>query len=208
MTCGIRSYMEKTITSIYKEEKRKGDRMTGQQRGLTQDELYREILEYLEINNICTLALAYNGVPRAIPVEYRNDGANLYVISEGRSHQLYQAGEKGKVVEWKKMFIEKNPRCSVGLISPYFGYKSTRGLRMWGRAQVFHKGEKEWVKGCELLHVKRQLEDFNQTAIPDFLIVTKIVPEMMQYFNLVKGIKRALWVAQGVDPDEWNCPWE
>ena len=101
--------MEKTITSIYKEEKRKGDRMTGQQRGLTQDELYKEILEYLEINNICTLALAYNGVPRAIPVEYRNDGANLYVISEGRSHQLYHAGAKGKVVEWKKMFIEKNP---------------------------------------------------------------------------------------------------
>ncbi len=30
----------------------------------------------------------------------------------------------------------------------------------------------------------------------------------MQYFNLVKGIKRALWVAPGVDPDEWNCPWE
>jgi len=182
--------------------------MTVQPESLTQDELYNEILEYLEINNICTLALAYNGIPRAIPVEYRNDGADLYVVSEGRSHQVYQAGEKEKVVEWKKMFVERNSRCSVGLISPYFGYKSTRGLRMWGRAQIFHKGETEWEKGCKLLHVKRQLEDFNQTEIPDFLIVTKVVPEMMQYFNLAKGIKRALWVAPGVDPDEWNCPWE
>src|SRR5512137_1402209 len=95
---------------------------------LTQEELYREIVEYLEINNICTLAFAYNNVPRATPVEYRNDGATLYVVSEGLSYQFYQKGEKGRVVEWKKMFIERNPRCSVGIISPYFGYKSTRGL--------------------------------------------------------------------------------
>jgi hypothetical protein len=96
----------------------------------------------------------------------------------------------------------------VGLISPYFGYKSTRGLRIWGRAQVFHKGDKEWEKGCALLKVERNLPDFNQTAIPDFLIILKIVPEMMQYFNMVKGIKRALWIAPGVNPDAWNCPWE
>jgi hypothetical protein len=175
---------------------------------LTQEELYREIVEYLEINNICTLALAYNNVPRAIPVEYRNDGATLYVVSEGMSHTFYHAGEKNKVIEWKKMFIERNTRCSVGLISPYFGYKSTRGLRMWGNAQVFHKGDEEWQRGCDLLHVERQLADFGQTAIPDFLIVTRIVPEMMQYFNMVKGIKRALWTAPGVNPDSWNCPWE
>jgi hypothetical protein len=175
---------------------------------LTQDELYREMVEYLEINNICTLAFAHNNVPRATPVEYRNDGATLYVVSEGRSYEFYQKGEKGKVVEWKKMFIERNPRCCVGIISPYFGYKSTRGLRIWGNAQVFHKGDTEWKKGCDLLHVERQLADFNQTQIPDFLIVTRIVPEMMQYFNMVKGIKRALWVAPGVDPVSWNCPWE
>jgi len=175
---------------------------------LTQEQLYNEIVEYLEMNNICTLAFAYNNVPRATPVEYRNEGADIYVVSEGMSHQMYAAGQKNKVVEWKKMFVERNPLCSVGLISPYFGFKSTRGLRLWGRAQVFHKGDAEWDKGCELLHVARSLPDFNQTEIPDFLIVTKIVPEMMQYFNLPKGIKRARWLAPGANPDSWNCPWE
>jgi hypothetical protein len=175
---------------------------------LTPEELYREIVEYLEINNICTLAFAWNNVPRATPVEYRNDAATLYVVSEGMSHTFYNRGEKHKVIEWKKMFIERNPRCSVGIISPYFGYKSTRGLRMWGNAQVFHKGDAEWKRGCDLLHVERQLADFGQTEIPDFLIVTKIVPEMIQYFNMVKGIKRAMWTAPGVNPDAWNCPWE
>ena len=182
--------------------------MTAMKEKLTQEQLYDEIVEYLEINNICTLAFAYNNVPRATPVEYRNEGTTLYVVSEGMSHQFYEAGQKNKVVEWKKMFIERNPRCSVGLISPYFGYKSTRGLRIWGRAQVFHKGDKEWEKGCKLLKVERNLPDFNQTEIPDFLIILKIVPEMMQYFNMVKGIKRALWIAPGVNPDAWNCPWE
>jgi len=175
---------------------------------LSQEELLREIVEYLEINNICTLAFAWNNVPRATPVEYRNDGATLYVVSEGMSHTFYNQGEKNKVIEWKKMFIERNPRCSVGIISPYFGYKSTRGLRMWGTAQVFHKGDEEWKRGCDLLHVERQLADFGQTVIPDFLIVTKIVPEMIQYFNMVKAIKRALWTAPGVNPDTWNCPWD
>lgn len=175
---------------------------------LCQEELYREIIEYLEINNICTIAFAYNNVPRATPCEYRNDGAAIYVVSEGRSHQLYESGKKEKVIEWKKMFIERNPRCSVGIISPYFGYKSTRGLRIWGNAKVFHRGDKEWARGIELLKVERSLPDFNQTEVPDFMIITKIEPEMMQYFNMVKGIKRALWVAPGVNPDSWNCPWE
>jgi nitroimidazol reductase NimA-like FMN-containing flavoprotein (pyridoxamine 5'-phosphate oxidase superfamily) len=66
---------------------------------LTQEELYREIVEYREMNNICTLAFAYHDVPRPTPVEYRNDGATLYVESEGLSHQHYQTGEKAKVVE-------------------------------------------------------------------------------------------------------------
>ena len=175
---------------------------------LTQEQLYAEIVEYLDMNNICTLAFAYNNVPRATPVEYRNDGATIYVVSEGRSHQVYEAGHKDKVIEWKKMFIERNSLCCVGLISPYFGYTSTRGLRIWGRAQVFHKGTAEWDKGCELLHVARNLADFNQTEIPDFLIITKVVPEMMQYFNIPKGIKRAQWLAPGTNPDSWNCPWE
>jgi hypothetical protein len=184
------------------------EKKAGAKKTLSQEELLREIVEYLEINNICTLAFAWNNVPRATPVEYRNDGSTLYVVSEGMSHTFYNHGEKQKVIEWKKMFIERNPLCSVGIISPYFGYKSTRGLRMWGTAQIFHKGDAEWTRGIELLHVERQLADFGQTEIPDFLIVTKIVPEMIQYFNMVKGIKRALWTAPGVNPDAWNCPWE
>lgn len=182
--------------------------MTHAAKELGREELYDEILEYLESNNICTLAFAHNNVPRAAPVEYRNEGANLYVVSEGLSYDAYEASNKQKVVEWKKMFITRNPRVSVGLISPYFGYESTRGLRMWGTAQVFHKGDPEWDKGIKLLKVERNLPDFGQTEVPDFLIITKIVPEMMQYFNTVKGIKRALWTAPGVNSDDWNCPWE
>ena len=118
---------------------------------LTQEELYKEIVEYLDINNTCTLALAYNDVPRAIPVEYANDGVELYVVSEGMSKSFYESGKKEKVLEWKRMFIDRNPKCSVGLISPYFGYESTRGLRMWGEAQIFQKGDTEWDKGIKLL---------------------------------------------------------
>jgi len=77
---------------------------------------------------------------------------------------------------------------------------------MWFRAQIFHKGDTEGEKGCELLRVKRQLEDFNQTALPDFLMVAKTVPEIMQYFNLVQGIRRSLWVDPGVDHNEWHAP--
>jgi len=106
------------------------------------------------------------------------------------------------------MFLERNPRCCVGIISPYFEINSSRGLQIWGKAQVFRKGDKEWEQGCELLKIKRNLADFGHTDIPDFLVVTRVVPEMMQYFNMVKGIKRAQWVAPGVNPDTWNYPWE
>ena len=106
INCGVSSYHATTKTIYSKEENRKGDLLMLQPMNLSQDELYKEILEYLEINNICTIALAYNGIPRAIPVEYRNDGADLYVVSEGRSHQVYQAGEKEKVIELKKCLYE------------------------------------------------------------------------------------------------------
>lgn len=182
--------------------------MAGSIAQLSQEELNREIVEYLDMNNICTLALAYHDVPRAIPVEYANDGTDLYVVSEGMSKSFYESGRKEKVLEWKKMFIDRNPRCSVGLISPYFGYESTRGLRMWGTVQIFHKGDAEWDKGIKLLKVERNLPDFGQSEVPDFLMITKFVPEMAQYNNMVKGIKRATWTAPGVNPDTWNCPWE
>jgi hypothetical protein len=175
---------------------------------LTQEGLYNEIVEYITSNNVCTLAFAYDNVPRATPVEYRNDGATIYVVSESLSHQQYQKGAREKIREWKLMFLERNPRCCVGIISPYFEINTSRGLQIWGKAQVFRKGDKEWERGCELLKVKRSLADFGHTEIPDFLVVTRVVPEMMQYFNMVKGIKRAQWVAPGVNPDTWNYPWE
>jgi len=175
---------------------------------LTREELFREIVEYLDSNNTCTLAFCCHDVPRAMPVEYANDGSDLYVVSEGMSKTFYETGKKEKVLEWKRMFIDRNPRCAVGLISPYFGYASTRGLRMWGKARVFQKGDPEWDKGITLLKVERNLPDFGQVEVPDFLIITKIVPEMMEYANMVKGIKRAVWTAPGVNPDTWNCPWE
>jgi hypothetical protein len=175
---------------------------------LTQEGLYNEIVEYITSNNVCTLAFAYDNVPRATPVEYRNDGATIYVVSESLSHQQYQKGAREKIREWKLMFLERNPRCCVGIISPYFEINTSRGLQIWGKAQVFRKGDKEWERGCELLKVKRSLADFGHTEIPDFLVVTRVVPEMMQYFNMVKGIKRAHWVAPGVNPDTWNYPWE
>lgn len=175
---------------------------------LTQEGLFSEIVEYINSNNVCTLAFAYNNVPRATPLEYRNDGATIYAVSEGLSYQHYQKGERDKVREWKLMFLERNQRCCVGIASPYFGISSTRGLQIWGKAQVFHKGDKEWDRGCEILKLKRTLADFGHSEIPDFLVIIKIVPEMMQYFNMVKGIKRAQWVASGVNPNSWNCPWE
>jgi len=175
---------------------------------LTQEDLYDEIVEYITSNNVCTLAFAYDSVPRATPVEYRNEGANIYVVSEGLSYQHYLKGERNQVREWKLMFLERNPRCCVGIVSPYFQISTTRGLQIWGRAEVFHKGVKEWERGCELLRVKQGLSDFGHTEIPDFLVVIKITPEMMQYFNMVKGIKRAQWIKPGVDPKSWNCPWE
>ena len=175
---------------------------------LTQEELYHEIVEYMTSNNICTLAFAYENVPRATPVEYRNDGATVYVVSEGLSYQNYLEGERDKVREWKLMFLERNPRCCVGIISPYFQISTCRGLQIWGKAKVFHKGDREWDRGCELLKVQQGLADFGHTEIPDFLVVTRIVPEIMQYFNMVKGIKRAQWFAPGIDPRSWNCPWD
>jgi len=174
---------------------------------LTQEELFNEIVEYITSNNVCTLAFAYDNVPRATPVEYRNDRATIYVVSEGLSYQHYRKGERDKVREWKLMFLERNQRCCIGIASPYFEISTVRGLQIWGRAQVFHKGDEDWERGCELLKVKRTLADFDHSEIPDFLVVIKIIPEMMQYFNMIKGIKRALWIAPGIGPKTWNEPW-
>jgi hypothetical protein len=175
---------------------------------LTQNQLLNEIIEYLSSNNVCVVSFAYNNVPRATPLEYRNVGECIYFVSEGMSHQHYLKDEKERVREWKLMFLERNPRVSVGIGSPYFQISATRGIQIWGRAQIFHKGSESWELGCNLLKIKENMSDFGHTEVPDFLVVVKIVPEMMRYFNMVKGFKRALWVAPGVNPDSWNCPWE
>ena len=93
--------------------------MAAQLKNLTQDELYDEILEYLEINNICTIALAYNGIPRAIPVEYRNDGQTCMLSRKAKPPGV-SGRRKGEGCRVEKDVCGKEFPLQCGVHFPLF----------------------------------------------------------------------------------------
>ena len=99
---------------------------------LSREELEKEIIDYLSKKQPCSLATCgKDGVPRISVVDYVNDGLIIYIISEG--------GDKFKN-------LKENNRVAVGIGTGAKALK-TRGVNIWGIADVFADGDPEFEDG-------------------------------------------------------------
>jgi len=148
----------------------------------SREELETEIIDYLSNNKICSLATCgKDGWPRISVVNYMNDGLVIYIFSEG-------------VDKFKN--LRENNRVAVGIGT---GSKAanTRGINIWGIAEVFDAEADEFDHGMKIFGPV--LDDMQKAAggtitIPkEILRLVRITPARMVYQHTAQGIKHAVW---------------
>ena len=114
--------------------------MNEKQKGLTKTQIKREIIQFLDDTcglpdhkpgryscgivhrNCLVLATSKNDVPRATPLEFFNEGLNIYIIGE----------PGGKIAN-----LRKNPKVSAAIYEqPLDHSKKQKSLQLFGRAEL------------------------------------------------------------------------
>ncbi len=155
-----------------------------QRRRPSREELEKEIIDYLGKKQPCTLATCGgDGWPRVSVVDYVNDGLIIYIFSEG--------GDKFKN-------IKENNRVGIGIGTGSKAMK-TRGVNIWGTAEVFDDECPEFAGGLEILSpIIRDIEKATGRSFvfpKGILRLIRVTPVRMVYHHTVKGIKHAVWEA-------------
>lgn len=153
---------------------------------LAREELEKEIIDYLGKKQPCSLATCGTDcTPRISVVDYVNDGLTIYIISEG--------GDKFKN-------LKENNRVAVGIGTGARALK-TRGINIWGIADVFAGGDPEFEKGIKLFktifeEMAQAMGMASECPLPMHLLrLIRVTPTRMVYHHTMKGIKHALWKA-------------
>jgi len=155
-----------------------------QRKRLSREELEKEIIDYLGKKQPCTLATCgRDGWPRVSVVDYVNEGLTMYIFSEG--------GDKFKN-------LKENNRVGIGIGTGSKAMK-TRGVNIWGTAEVFDDECPEFANGLEILMpIIRDIEQATGRSFvfpKGILRLIRVTPVRMVYHHTVKGIKHAVWEA-------------
>jgi len=155
-------------------------------------EIEQMILEFLKEHGenyfTCALATCLDNEPRNTPVDARNDGLNMYFVSD----------PGGKLEN-----IRKNPRVCLAVFIPVGkGYMTNaRGFQMWGKAQIITKESdpEEFEKGFDTIRLNEISMTMNKQPFPEKakqnLTIVKVVPNKISYF-VSMGEKPAKYIWQ------------
>lgn len=159
-------------------------RMKIKRQHLSREELERAIIDYLGKKQPCSLATCGSDcTPRISVVDYVNDGLIIYILSEG--------GDKFKN-------LAENKKVAIGIGT---GSKPlrTRGVNVWGIAEVISDDMPEFAHGMKILQpiLDGMAEALGSPIqIPKGILrLIKVTPTKIVYHHTMKGIKHAVWEA-------------
>jgi len=155
-------------------------------------EIEQMILEFLKEHGenyfTCALATCFENEPRNTPIDARNDGLNMYFVSD-----------PGIKLE----NIRKNSKVCLAVFIPVGkGYMTNaRGLQMWGNAQIITKENdpEEFEKGFITIRLDEISRSLNKQPFPEKakknLTIVKVIPHRISYF-VSMGEKPAKYIWQ------------
>jgi uncharacterized pyridoxamine 5'-phosphate oxidase family protein len=145
-------------------------------RDKNQQELGERINGFLKGCLIGSLATCTNNIPRSTSVRFRSDNLTVYVLTEGG----------GKVQN-----IKENPNVCFSAYGKYTGFKSCRGIQLWGKAEIIYPEDKEkYAPAFKIINLEER-EDLNKIDSQDQRMempIIKIEPERIRYLSIPEGI--------------------
>ena len=159
-------------------------KMNVKRKQLSREELVKAIIDYLSKKQPCSLATCGRDcTPRISVVDYVNEGLIIYILSEG--------GDKFKN-------LKENNRVAIGIGTGSRALK-TRGVNIWGIAEVFSDDTPEFAYGIKIF--QPVLDDMAKAIgapikLPKGILrMIKVTPTKIIYHHTMKGIKHAVWEA-------------
>jgi general stress protein 26 len=152
---------------------------------ITEQELEKAVIQYLNTHNVLHLATCRDNEPRSTPLEYFNNGLTVYVLSEGG----------GKFAN-----LKVNPKVSYSICDPYHPLEDmlgATGLQVWGSAATFKKND-DPAKFDTIYTYSRNAEALKKLGIDqmasavNFNIIT-IEPLKIRYLDLRRGFRNVMW---------------
>jgi general stress protein 26 len=160
----------------------------------SKSEIEKIILDFLHEHGehymTCAISTCWNNEPRNTPVDARNDGLNMYFVSD----------PGGKLEN-----IKRNPKVCLAVFIPVGkGYmKNARGLQMWGTANIIilKENPEEFERGFQTIRIDEISMSVNNEPFPEEaksqLIMIKIVPHRISYFDSTGGKPvKYIWEAE------------
>lgn len=147
-----------------------------EEKNLSREELERRILKFLGTKVIGTLATSYNDEPRSTPVRYCNDGWNILILTEGGG---------------KTHNIARNPRVCFSVYGNYSGFRSVRGLQLWGQAEIIQPDDGELYQSAFETMKLRERDDLKKIGAENtkpVMPIIRIKPTRARYLSVPEGI--------------------
>jgi hypothetical protein len=140
------------------------------------EELKERILRFLSRCQIGSLATCSDNIPRSTPVRFGYRDLTIFVLTEGGG---------------KMQNIEMNPNVCFSVYGTYTGFRSCRGIQLWGKAEILKPGDKEaYLPAFQTLNLEER-EDLKKLDTGDIRMempIIKITPERIRYLSVPEGI--------------------
>jgi hypothetical protein len=143
---------------------------TNMEKGLTNRELERLIVDLLKEQSLCVIATCSDNVPRASTVEYFPIATTLYVLTEGGV---------------KMENIIRNPNVSIAVHAPFAGWQTVRGIQITGFAEIGRRGSRVYEEGLDAFNKRRG----RIGTVPNIMRVIKVKPSKIEYIDTALGNK-------------------
>lgn len=133
------------------------------------EELEKQIQDYIEAHNVCTIALADGGKPSAHSIYYISHGIHIYFESEPQSSKIHT--------------LRTNPLISLTINEDYPDWRKVKGIQMFGRARL--TDEKHAPKLQEAF--ERKFAHINELGgIPEHHVFVEVIPEKIYFLDFTK----------------------
>lgn len=130
-------------------------------RRMERNALEARIVGFLAAHNMCVLATCREDLPQATPIEFYADHLTLYMIVD--------PGTKLK-------YLEVNPNVSIGIHDSLTGWRSIRGLQIFGRATLIYDNQPEWAVAMRIYDWRFLGESIGTLEAPRGHIMARVDP--------------------------------
>ena len=142
----------------------------------SQKELGDRINKFLRKQLIGSLATCHDSIPRSTTVRYSSDNLTIYVLTEGGG---------------KLRNVRKNANVCFSVYGKYTGFRSCRGIQLWGTAEVISADEKDkYDQAMEKFKLgqREDLKKIDTQAMPKNMPIIRIEPERIRYLSIPEGV--------------------